>query len=165
MTDIKIKMPSHFSMWLLPLDCIATLEHSDLKLSLLCILQVLNSAIVYDRDYGYNYFGFKVRNVLYTSVVPFLGSWLKFLKHQIRFTKINLVYITFLYNAFTNKLFAAHANILKVSECLMLTSLFLQTLERSYLLKINGKGNKRIFDLGFKIHLNIYTKFCETIIK
>ena len=39
---------------------------------IMCLLcfQKLNSAIIYDRDYNYNYFGFKVRPYFNQSVYP-----------------------------------------------------------------------------------------------
>ena len=62
------------------------------------VAQTFNSAIIYDRDYGYSYFGFKVTHTTHRhSLTPL------------------------------------HAP----ASCTLLPS---QTLERSYLLRINGKG-------------------------
>lgn len=87
-----------------------------IKLLIFFHLQRLNSAIIYDRDFSYNFFGFKVVNPfeISISIWPQIYLW-------------PVVYIKAVY----------------ILKQLNNAAFFFKTLERSYLLKISGKGKNR----------------------
>jgi ribonucleoside-diphosphate reductase subunit M1 len=88
----------------------------------------LNSAIVYDRDYSYNYFGFKVR------IAPVFPN------------STNLALV-----GQSTKLLTNHS-------CF-------QTLERSYLLRINGKVAERPQHMLMRVSVGIHGEDIEAAIE
>ena len=115
----------------------------------------LNSAIIYDRDFGYNYFGFRVCGSASIFVLFFFLFFLLFILFL-----TPLLFFHFFYFPFFLFL-------------LLPPSLppppppppFPQTLERSYLLKINGKIAERPQHMLMRVAVGIHGNNIDAVIE
>ena len=87
------------------------------------LLQRLNSTIIYDRDFSYNFFGFKVRFYVWAITYP------------------------------------------SASFAFIVVACMLQTLERSYLLTLNGKVAERPQHMLMRVAIGIHHEDLDAAIE